>query len=208
MVVGADHRGRAGVGIWRDAATGPLTALGQRPGHGWHSCWTRPTAWRCGRSVQAQRANPQPCRPTGRGVRSRVGPVVLGHREQFVAGRPRRSASRYNAAVGVGLTAAQPHSSCAHDLPPAESGAPFQTAFHRAASELGPAGSGRHLHSGAGRPCRVHSEYTDGEPEPARDRNDYVSVSAVYCIWCCLRWSGRRSRPSSRFLSCRVNLVE
>jgi uncharacterized protein YbjT (DUF2867 family) len=27
MVVGADHRGRAGIGVWRDAATGPLTAL-------------------------------------------------------------------------------------------------------------------------------------------------------------------------------------
>jgi hypothetical protein len=31
MVVGADHRGRAGVGIWRDAATGPLTALASGP---------------------------------------------------------------------------------------------------------------------------------------------------------------------------------
>jgi hypothetical protein len=31
MVVGADHRGRAGVGVWRDAATGPLTALRYRP---------------------------------------------------------------------------------------------------------------------------------------------------------------------------------
>jgi hypothetical protein len=31
MVVGADHRGRAGVGIWRDAATGPLTALANGP---------------------------------------------------------------------------------------------------------------------------------------------------------------------------------
>jgi hypothetical protein len=30
MVVGADHRGRGGVGVWRDAATGPLTARRQR----------------------------------------------------------------------------------------------------------------------------------------------------------------------------------
>jgi hypothetical protein len=44
MVVGADHRGRACVGVWRDAASRPLTALRQRPGHGRRSCWTRPTA--------------------------------------------------------------------------------------------------------------------------------------------------------------------
>jgi hypothetical protein len=34
MVVGADHRGRAGVGVWRAAASRPLTARHQRPGHG------------------------------------------------------------------------------------------------------------------------------------------------------------------------------
>ena len=34
MVVGADHRGRVGVGVWRDAASRPLTARRQRPGHG------------------------------------------------------------------------------------------------------------------------------------------------------------------------------
>jgi hypothetical protein len=33
MVVGADHRGRAGVGVWRDPAS-PLTLRRQRPGHG------------------------------------------------------------------------------------------------------------------------------------------------------------------------------
>jgi hypothetical protein len=31
MVVGADRRGRAGVGVWRDAASGPLTARRRRP---------------------------------------------------------------------------------------------------------------------------------------------------------------------------------
>jgi hypothetical protein len=58
MVVGADHRGRAGVGVWRDAAPRPLTARRQRPGHGWRCCWTRPTIWRWGRWVQAQWAQP------------------------------------------------------------------------------------------------------------------------------------------------------
>jgi hypothetical protein len=58
MVVGADHRGRAGIGVWRDPATGPLTARRQRPGHRWRSWWIRPTAWRRGRWVHAQWAPP------------------------------------------------------------------------------------------------------------------------------------------------------
>jgi hypothetical protein len=37
MVVGADHRGRAGVGVWRDAASSRLTARRQRPDHGRHT---------------------------------------------------------------------------------------------------------------------------------------------------------------------------
>ena len=35
-----------------------LTARRQRPGHGRRSWWTRPTAWRRGRWVQAQWAQP------------------------------------------------------------------------------------------------------------------------------------------------------
>jgi hypothetical protein len=77
MVVGADHCGRGGVGVWRVAASRPLTALRQRPGHGWRSCWTRPTAWRRGRWVQVQRAQPtsQRCPALRARVRSRVGAI-------------------------------------------------------------------------------------------------------------------------------------
>ena len=95
MVVGADHRGRACVGVWRDATARPLTALRQRRGHGRRSCWTRPTAWRRGR-VQASGRSPPPALPgpPGAGTQPGLGPVLLGHREQFVVGRPRGSASR------------------------------------------------------------------------------------------------------------------
>jgi hypothetical protein len=84
LVVGADHRGRCCVGVWRDAATGPLTGLRRRPGHGWRSCWTGPTAWRRGRWVQVQRAQPttQCCPPRRARVRSRS----WGH-----PARPRRA---------------------------------------------------------------------------------------------------------------------
>jgi hypothetical protein len=90
MVVGADHRGRCCVAVWRDAGpSSPLTALRHQPDHGWRSCSTRPTAWRRGRCVQAQRAQPTPsvARPGGIGYQPGLGPVPLGHREQFVAGK-------------------------------------------------------------------------------------------------------------------------
>jgi hypothetical protein len=77
MVVGADHRGRACVGVWRDAASGPLTALRQRPGHGRRSCWTRPTAWRRG-WVQASGRSHHPALPgpPGVGTQPGLGPGV------------------------------------------------------------------------------------------------------------------------------------
>jgi hypothetical protein len=90
MVVGADHRGRCCVAVWRDAGpSSPLTARRHQPDHGWRSCSTRPTAWRRGRCVQAQRAQPttQRCPARRARVPAGVGPVVLGHREQFVAGK-------------------------------------------------------------------------------------------------------------------------
>jgi hypothetical protein len=107
MVVGADHRGRACVGVWRDAAARPLTALRQRRGHGRRSCWTRPTAWRRGR-VQASGRSRPPALPgrRARGAQPGLGPVLLGHREQFVVGRPRRSASRSDVWCVFGLHAA------------------------------------------------------------------------------------------------------
>ena len=90
VVVGADHRGRAGVGVWRDAASRPLTALRQRPDHGRRSCWTRPTAWRRGRWVHTLAGaadHPALLGPPGSGVQPGLGPVALGHREQFFAGK-------------------------------------------------------------------------------------------------------------------------
>jgi len=90
MVVGADHCGRGGVGVWRVAASRPLTALRGRPGHGWRSCWTGPTAWRRGRWVQVQRAQPTSQRcpgPAGSGAQPGLGPCPRGHREQFVVGK-------------------------------------------------------------------------------------------------------------------------
>jgi hypothetical protein len=107
MAVGADHRGRACVAVWwGEGPSSPLTALRQRPGHGWRSCWSRPTVWRHGRCVQAQRAQPttQRC-PAWRGSGTSWG---WGHPRAATASsslleRPRRSASRSNAAVGVGL---------------------------------------------------------------------------------------------------------
>jgi len=80
VVVGADHRGRAGVGVWRDAATGPLTALRQRPDHGRHSCWTRPTAWRRGQWVHTQRAQPTTQRCSARGLGCAAGVGASGAR--------------------------------------------------------------------------------------------------------------------------------
>jgi hypothetical protein len=107
MVVGADHRGRACVGVWRDAAARPLTALRQRRGHGRRSCWTRPTAWQRGRVQASGRSRPPSvARPAGAGTQSGLGPVLLGHREQLVVGRPRRSASRSDVWCVFGLHAA------------------------------------------------------------------------------------------------------
>jgi hypothetical protein len=95
MVVGADHRGRAGVGVWRDATAGPLTGAasaarswlalllgpGRRPGGG------------AGGSRPSGRSRPSALPgPAGSGTQSGLGPVVPGHREQFVAGRSHRSA--------------------------------------------------------------------------------------------------------------------
>jgi len=45
MVVGADHRGRCCVAVWRDAGpSSPLTAHRHQPDHSWRSFSTRPTA--------------------------------------------------------------------------------------------------------------------------------------------------------------------
>jgi len=45
MVVGADHRGRSRVAVWRDAGpSSPLTAHRHQPDHSWRSFSTRPTA--------------------------------------------------------------------------------------------------------------------------------------------------------------------
>ena len=104
MVVGADRRGRAGVGVWCDAATGPLTALRQRPGPGWGSCWARPAWWR-GRWGPGQVGRSRPpslARPGGLRYQPGLGAVVLGHREQLVVGRPRRSPSRSDVWCVVG----------------------------------------------------------------------------------------------------------
>jgi hypothetical protein len=114
MVVGADHRGRAGVGVWRDAATRPLTARRHQPVHSWRSCWTRPTAWRRGRWVQTQRTQPTtqrcPAR-AGSDTQPGLGPVPLGHREQFVAGQaaPFGLADDGDGGLGVGLAGGGGH---------------------------------------------------------------------------------------------------
>jgi hypothetical protein len=96
MVVGADHRGRGGVGVWRDPAS-PLTVRRQRPGHGWRSCWTRPTAWRplsVDPGPVGAADHPALPGPPGWGMPPGLGSVLGGHREQLVVGMARGSASR------------------------------------------------------------------------------------------------------------------
>jgi hypothetical protein len=102
MVVGADHRGRAGVGIWRDAATGPLTALASGPatvgtpaGPG-----QRPDGV-AGGSRPSGRSRPQPCRPAGPGWASDAVPRQLPVRTVVPPGgrsrpRPRRRVPSVN----------------------------------------------------------------------------------------------------------------
>jgi hypothetical protein len=103
MAVGADHRGRACVAVWwGEGPSSPLTALRHQPDHGWRSCWTRPTVWRRGRCVQAQRA-PQPpsvARPGGLGYAAGVGAIPA---------RPRRAVRCWKGRV-VRLSAATPRS--------------------------------------------------------------------------------------------------
>jgi hypothetical protein len=107
MVVGADHRGRARVGVWRDAEPSPLTALRQRPDHGWRSCSTRPTAWRRGRWVQAQRAPPTTQRCPARRARVR-------NRGWANAARPPRAVGCWKGRV-VRLHGATPHGLGRHE---------------------------------------------------------------------------------------------
>jgi hypothetical protein len=71
MVVGADHRGRAGVGVWRDAATGPLTALRQRPDHAGAAAGSGRRLGGVAGGVQAQRAPPTTQRCPAQRVRVR-----------------------------------------------------------------------------------------------------------------------------------------
>jgi hypothetical protein len=103
MALGADHRGRACVAVWwGEGPSSPLTALRHQPDHGWRSCWTRPTAWRRGRCVQAQRA-PQPpsvAQPGGLGHAAGVGAIPA---------RPRRAVRCWKGRV-VRLRAATPRS--------------------------------------------------------------------------------------------------
>jgi len=106
MVVGADHRGRACGGVWRDAASRPLTALRERPDHGWCSCWSRPTPGGVAGSRPAGTAD-HPALPGPPGSGTQPGwAVPLGHRDKFVAGRPRRSASRSDVWCACGLNPA------------------------------------------------------------------------------------------------------
>jgi hypothetical protein len=96
MVMGADHRGRAGVGVWRDAATARLTARRHWPVT--VGAPARPGRWRGdgsgGPGPVGEADQPALPGPPGSDTQPGLGSVVLGHREQFVAGRPRRSASR------------------------------------------------------------------------------------------------------------------
>jgi hypothetical protein len=97
MVVGADHCGRAGVGVRRDAASGPLTARRQRPGPvGGRARPSRQPGGVAGRSRPSGRSRPPAvARPGGLGYPAGVGPVVLDHREQFVAGVNGRDLGRH-----------------------------------------------------------------------------------------------------------------
>jgi hypothetical protein len=107
MVVGADHRGRCCVAVWRGAGpSSPLTARRHQPDHGWRSCWTRPTAWQRGavRPGPAGAADPQRCPAR----RARLHSRGWGHPHSATPSSsllemPRRSTSRSNAEVGVGL---------------------------------------------------------------------------------------------------------
>src|SRR5512132_846441 len=97
MVVGADHRGRAGGGVWRDAASRPLTARISGPVTA--SAPAGPGRWRGDRSGgpgPGDEADPSVAGPPGSDTQPGLGSVALGHREQLVAGRPRRMASRSN----------------------------------------------------------------------------------------------------------------
>jgi hypothetical protein len=72
MVVGADHRGRSRIAVWRDTGPpSPLTARRHQSARSQLALFsTRPTAWRRGRCLQAQRAQPTPsvARPAGSGT--------------------------------------------------------------------------------------------------------------------------------------------
>ena len=60
-------------------------------------------AWPVGPGPVGAADHPALLGPLGSGTQPGLGPVVLGHREQFVAGRPRRSASRSDVWCVVGL---------------------------------------------------------------------------------------------------------
>jgi hypothetical protein len=86
MVVGADHRGRPRVAVWRDAEPSPLTARRHQPDHGWRSCrpGRRPGGGAGASRPSGHRRPPSAARPDGIGYQPGLGPVPLGHREQFV----------------------------------------------------------------------------------------------------------------------------
>jgi hypothetical protein len=84
MVVGADHRGRGGVGVWGDAASSRLTALRQRPGAPGGS--GRRLGGGAGGPGLAGDACCPPCAGLAcSGAQPGLGPVVLGR--CFVGGR-------------------------------------------------------------------------------------------------------------------------
>jgi hypothetical protein len=96
MVVGADHRGRAGIGVWRDAATAPLTARHQRPRSRLALLLDQADGLAVGPVVQAQGAKPTPALPARRArIRSRGwGPCWAATASSWLLKRPRRSPSR------------------------------------------------------------------------------------------------------------------